>query len=148
MACFETNVIDWRQCFLNSAHHTHLFCSGFQSHTFHKHIVCLQKNSISAKAFCNGNVKNVTRENCTAGLTRLFFFFFCTYTIWVQRKIFEAHWRKKVQHMAMAFKAQLCLFPGLKRTTMLLEQEEIRAREWRKKNCHVHVCRRETSYRK
>lgn len=50
--------------------------------------------------------------------------------------------------MAMAFKAQLCLFPGLKRTTMLLEQEEIRAREWRKKNCHVHVCRRETSYRK
>lgn len=32
----------------------------------------------------------------------------------------------------MAFEAPTCLFPGFKRTTMLLEQEEIRAREWRK----------------
>lgn len=32
---------------------------------------------------------------------------------------------KEVQHVAMAFKAQSHLFPVLKRTTMLLEQEEI-----------------------
>lgn len=60
--------------------------------------------------------------------------FSCTYMIQFSKK---QRWstlqKQKVQHMAMASEASSCLFPGFKRTTMLLEQEEIRAREWRKK---------------
>lgn len=144
MACWETNVTDWR-----------LFADLYTQHlppytvvapkAVRRSKTCVPTAILEMSAAMV--LSRVTRDNYGAGLTRHHFLSHL-HDLISKKQSWSTLQKQKVQHMAMAFEAPSCLFPGLKRTTMLLEQEEIRAREWRKKKCYVHVCCPESSYKK